>query len=184
MGAYTAQRRGDPRRRSRIGSKLDAAWFYPTRMTGTVSIHGVAPVVPTPFHPDESIDVDSLRPLVDWIARSGLAGMCLPAYGSEFYKLSDIERDQVVSIAIAACDGRVPVIAQANHVSARLASELARRYDEMGADVISFAIPRQFSASTADILDYCETIASATSLSDPDPGFQPRRTDDQCRICH
>jgi len=143
-------------------------------VTETLSIHGVVPVVPTPFHPDESIDVESLRNLVDWVAGRGLAAMCLPAYGSEFYKLSEPERDQLVSIAIEAGNGRVPVIAQANHASARLASELARRYDDMGADVISFAIPRQFGASTPDILDYCETIASATSrpilIQDFNPG--------------
>ena len=37
-------------------------------MSKTVSIHGVVPVIPTPFHPDESIDVDSLRNVVDWVA--------------------------------------------------------------------------------------------------------------------
>jgi 4-hydroxy-tetrahydrodipicolinate synthase len=85
-------------------------------------IRGVVPVVPTPFHPDESIDFESFRKVVDWIAGSNLAGMCLPAYGSEFYKLSDIERDELVAAAIEVCDGRVPVIAQANHTSTRLAS--------------------------------------------------------------
>ena len=132
-------------------------------MTGSADIRGVVPVVPTPFNPDESIDFASLRHLVDWIAGQGLAGMCLPAYGSEFYKLSGAEREQVVSAAVEACGGRVPVAAQANHPSARAAAGLARRYDRMGADVISFAIPRQFAASDSDILDYCATVASATS---------------------
>jgi 2-keto-3-deoxy-L-arabinonate dehydratase len=131
-------------------------------MTEVVSLVGVVPVVPTPFHPDESIDVDSLRQVVDWIANKDLAAMCLPAYGSEFYKLSEAERDQVVSTAIEANKGRIPVIAQANHASVRLASELARRYSDFGADVISFAIPRQFGASVPDLLNYCETIANAT----------------------
>jgi 2-keto-3-deoxy-L-arabinonate dehydratase len=133
-------------------------------MTQMLSIRGVVPVIPTPFHPDEAIDAESLRNLVDWVANKGLAAMCLPAYGSEFYKLSEHDRDQVVSIAIEANKGRIPVIAQANHASARLASDLARRYEEMGADVISFAIPRQFGSATTDILNYCETVASATSL--------------------
>jgi 4-hydroxy-tetrahydrodipicolinate synthase len=100
--------------------------------------------------------------------------MCLPAYGSEFYKLGEVERDQLVSTAIETAAGRVPVIAQANHTSARLASELARRYEDIGADVISFAIPRQFGTSTADILRYCETVASATArpilIQDFNPG--------------
>jgi len=143
-------------------------------MTKMLSIHGVVPVIPTPFHPDETIDVESLRNVVDWVASNELAAMCLPAYGSEFYKLSEDERDQVIAIAIEANRGRLPVIAQANHASARLASELARRYEEMGADVISFAIPRQFGSAASDILDYCETVASATSrpilLQDFNPG--------------
>ena len=143
-------------------------------MSESVSIHGIVPVVPTPFNPDESIDSESLSNVVDWIADRQLAAMCLPAYGSEFYKLSEAERDHVVSIAIEANNGRIPVIAQANHASARLASELAGRYSDMGADIISFAIPRQFGASTPDLLDYCETIAKATTqpvlIQDFNPG--------------
>ena len=139
-----------------------------------VSLRGVVPVVPTPFGPDESIDIESLASVVDWIAGRGLAGMCLPAYGSEFYKLTEAERDQVVQIAVEANRGRVPVVAQANHVSSRVAAELARRYSDMGADVISFAIPRQFGSSDADIVEYCAAVATATPrpilIQDFNPG--------------
>ena len=124
----------------------------------------MVPVVPTPFGPDESIDLESLASVVDWIAGRGLAGMCLPAYGSEFYKLTEAERDQVVQVAVEANRGRVPVVAQANHVSSRVAAELAGRYTDMGADVISFAIPRQFGSSGADIIEYCAAVAAATPL--------------------
>ncbi|MCY3650526.1 MAG: dihydrodipicolinate synthase family protein [Acidimicrobiaceae bacterium] len=129
-----------------------------------VRLRGVVPIVPTPFGPDESIDVESLGAVVDWIAGRGLAAMCLPAYGSEFYKLTETERDQVVAVAVEVNAGRVPVIAQANHVSSRVASGLARRYTEIGADVVSFAIPRQFASSDADIVEYCAAIASSTPL--------------------
>ena len=139
-----------------------------------VRLRGVVPVVPTPFGPDESIDTESLASVVDWIAGQELAGMCLPAYGSEFYKLTEAERDQVVSVAVEATGGRVPVVAQANHVSSRAAAELARRYTGMGADVISFAIPRQFGSSDADIVDYCAAVAAATPcpvlIQDFNPG--------------
>ena len=121
-------------------------------------------MVPTPFHPDESIDSESLSRVVDWIAGRRLAGMCLPAYGSEFYKLTEAERDRVVAVAVEAGRGRVPLVAQANHVSPRAAAELARRYTDMGADVVSFAIPRQFGSSDADIVEYCATVAAATRL--------------------
>ena len=139
-----------------------------------VSLRGVVPVVPTPFGPDESIDIESLALVVDWIADRGLAGMCLPAYGSEFYKLTEAEHHQVVQVAVETNRGRVPVVAQANHVSSRVAAELARRYSDMGADVISFAIPRQFGSSDADIIEYCAAVATATPgpilIQDFNPG--------------
>ena len=141
---------------------------------GAVRLRGVVPVVLTPFGPDESIDIESLASVVDWIAGRGLAGMCLPAYGSEFYKLTEAERDQVVQVAVEANRGRVPVVAQANHVSSRVAAELARRYSDMGADVISFAIPRQFGSSDHDIIEYCAAVAAATPrpilIQDFNPG--------------
>ena len=138
------------------------------------ALRGVVPVVPTPFHPDESIDFESLGRVVDWIAGRGLGGLCLPAYGSEFYKLTESERHQVVAAAVETNAGRVPVVAQANHSSARAAADLARRYEDMGADVISVAIPRQFAVSDPDIVGFCGAVAAAVScpvmIQDFNPG--------------
>ena len=135
--------------------------------SGVVSarkLDGIVPIVPIPFHDDESIDETSLQRVVDWVAGRKLAGMGLPAYGSEFYKLSDAERRRVVEVAIDANGGRVPLIAQANHGSAKIAAATAQLYEQAGADMISFAIPRQFGASDADLIQYCGRIADAVSV--------------------
>ena len=136
-------------------------------------LRGVVPVVPTPFHPDESIDFESLGRVVDWIAGRGLGGLCLPAYGSEFYKLTESERHLTVAAAVEASAGRVPVVAQANHPSARAAADLARRYQEMGANAVSVAVPRQFGAADSDIVAYCGAVAAATSLPVMVQDFNP-----------
>jgi len=94
----------------------------------------------------------------------GLSAICLPAYGSEFYKLTEAERRQLIETAISTADGRIAVTAQSNHPSAREAAELAKRHQELGADLISFAIPRQFRLPDADVLDYCRTVCQAVSL--------------------
>jgi 2-keto-3-deoxy-L-arabinonate dehydratase len=73
------------------------------------NIRGVVPVVPVPFRQDESIDPEGLAGLCDFAARQGVGAVCLPAYASEFYKLSDEERLQTVSVAVEAVGGRVPV---------------------------------------------------------------------------
>jgi 4-hydroxy-tetrahydrodipicolinate synthase len=129
-----------------------------------VTLDGVVPVVPVPFKESEAIDFPSLRRAVEFIASRNMAGMCIPAYGSEFYKLSDDERIQCVEITIETNNKRIPVLAQANHPNAMHAAKLAKRYQRMGADVISFAIPRQFVTSPADVLDYCNRICDAVSI--------------------
>ncbi len=140
----------------------------------SLDIQGIVPVIPIPFTENESIDEPILRAAVDFAARRKMAAICLPAYGSEFYKLSEDEREAVVSLAIDASGGRIPVIAQANHPSAKVASEVAQRYAAIGADAISFSLPRQFGAAEADLLDYCGRMANSVScpilVQDFNPG--------------
>ena len=129
-----------------------------------VELRGVVPIIPTPFREDESIDFDALVACIEFAVRCEVSAVCLPAYGSEFYKLTEEERRQVVETAIREAAGRVAVVAQSNHPSARGAAELAAQHEQMGADLISFAIPRQFEVTGDDRLDYCESICEAVSL--------------------
>jgi 4-hydroxy-tetrahydrodipicolinate synthase len=139
-----------------------------------VELRGVVPVIPTPFRADESIDFDGVIACIEFAVRCGVCAVCLPAYGSEFYKMTELERYQVVATAIRAAAGRVAVIAQSNHPSARCAAELAQRHAALGADLISFAIPRQFAIPAADQIDYCRTICLAAEkpvlIQDFNPG--------------
>jgi len=130
----------------------------------TLRLQGVVPVIPTPFGADESIDLGGIAACIEFAVRCGVGAVCLPAYGSEFYKLTEAERREVVETAIRSSAGRVAILAQSNHPSARCAADLARRNADLGADVISFAIPRQFALPAADLLDYCRTVCRAVSL--------------------
>jgi 4-hydroxy-tetrahydrodipicolinate synthase len=133
-------------------------------MPDTIDLRGVVPVVPTPFRADESIDLEGLAACIEFAVRSGVCAVCLPAYASEFYKLTEAERRLVLETAIRIAAGRVAVVAQSNHPSARCAAELAQRNCDLGADLISFAIPRQFALPPADLLDYCRIICRAVKL--------------------
>ena len=137
-------------------------------------LEGVVPVIPVPFLEDDSIDEPSLRKAVEFVATRKMKAFCLPAYGSEFYKLTDAEREQVVRIAIDQAADRALFVAQANHPSARVAAELAQHYEQLGAHVISVALPRQFAVTEQDLLAYCAKIAAAVScpllIQDFNPG--------------
>lgn len=125
---------------------------------------GIVPVIPTPFDTGQNVDAAALEPLIDFASRSGAGAVCLPAYGSEFYKLSDGERTELVKAAVRFAGGRVPVMAQSNHPSPRFAAELARRNAGVGAELISFALPRQFSYSEDVLLRYAEQVVNAVSV--------------------
>jgi dihydrodipicolinate synthase/N-acetylneuraminate lyase len=139
------------------------------------SISGVVPVMPTPFVPGtEDVDPAALRELVDFAASVDLEAVCLPAYGSEYYKLTDEERLQVVEVAVAHAAGRFSVVAQCNHGAARVAAALARQNVASGADVVSFALPRQMPLGETDLLEYaahiCDAVDTPVLIQDWNPG--------------
>ncbi len=129
-----------------------------------IKIDGIVPIIPVPFNEDESINFSDLKRLVEFCATSGASAVCLPAYASEFYKLSENERELVVGVAVEAAAKKIPVIGQANHVSSRIACEMAKRYQELGVDIISTAVPRLFPLNDRDILNHLGRIADSISL--------------------
>ncbi|HWB98167.1 MAG TPA: dihydrodipicolinate synthase family protein [Bryobacteraceae bacterium] len=128
------------------------------------AVQGIVPVIPTPFTAEEEIDEGALRRLVEFAVECGVGAICLPAYGGEFYKLSEEERHRVVKIAVEQAAGRTLVIAQSNHDSARLAAGFARRNAALGADLISVAVPRRFALSNGELLHFLSTVLKAVEV--------------------
>src|SRR6187200_3212453 len=117
-------------------------------------LSGVVPIVPTPFHENEEIDEEALTRLIDFAVAGGISAVCLPAYASEFYKLTDEERLKVVRIAVDHARGRLQVVAQSNHPSLKNAIRLAQANVDAGADIISVAVPRIFSLPDDSVAEY------------------------------
>src|ERR1051325_3531882 len=139
-----------------------------------MKIDGIVPIVPTPFTPDGEIEWGALRQLLDFAASIDVCAVCLPAYASEFYKLSVVERQKIIALAAEHLNGRLPVIGQANAGSARGAAELARFAQEAGASAVAVAVPRQFSVRETDLFRFFDVILSAIDvpllLQDFNPG--------------
>ena len=139
------------------------------------TLYGTVPIIPTPFHDDETIDEESLRRLIEFAISSGVKAVCLPAYASEFYKLTDEERLLIVRIAVEQAAGRLQIVAQSNHPSLKVAIQLAKANIKAGADVISLAVPRIFGLPETSIKAYLsgffEAIAETPVLvQDFNPG--------------
>jgi dihydrodipicolinate synthase/N-acetylneuraminate lyase len=138
-------------------------------------LHGVVPIIPTPFFENEEIDEASLRNLIEFAIQAKLQAVCLPAYASEFYKLSDEEKLRVVKVAVDQAAGRILIVAQSNSPALKIAIQLAQANVKAGADIISLAVPRLFSLPEASIQTYLagflESIPNTTVLiQDFNPG--------------
>ncbi len=127
-------------------------------------IDGIIPIIPTPFHPDETVDYRSLRGLIEFAQAARACAVCLPAYASEFYKLSENERRLVVEEAIAQAAGRIPVIGQVNYPSALLAAETAKSLQNSGASAISAAVPRMFGMAEKDLYRYFDRLLNSIEV--------------------
>lgn len=153
---------------------------------GETKLYGVVAVVPVPFTEDEEIDERALRRLVAFAAEIRLSAICLPAYGSEFYKLSGEERLRVVQIAVEEAAGHVLVVAQSNHGSAKIAASLAKKNVEAGADLISVAVPRQFAVSDDSLHRFVAAVFNSVAvpclLQDFNPGGPSLSVDFMVRL--
>src|SRR5215471_1770680 len=132
--------------------------------TNALHINGIVPIVPTPFTVEEQIDWPSLRRLVDFACATGACAMCLPAYASEFYKLSESERLRLVSETVWHAAGRLPVFAQVNFVSLPQAVETAREAQRIGASAIAAAVPRMFAFGEPDLYRYFDRLLSSIDI--------------------
>jgi dihydrodipicolinate synthase/N-acetylneuraminate lyase len=127
-------------------------------------VNGIVPIIPTPFTRDEGVDWVSLRHLVDFACATGACAICLPAYASEFYKLSEAERLRAVAEAVQCSAGRIPVFAQINFVSVPQAIESALEAQRSGASAIAAAVPRIFAFGDSDIYRYFDRVLSAVEV--------------------
>jgi 4-hydroxy-tetrahydrodipicolinate synthase len=127
-------------------------------------ISGVVPIIPTPFTAGGQVDWPALRRCVDFACAAGVCAVCLPAYASEFYKLSESERLQAVREAVEQARARIPVFAQVNFISMPQAIETARQAERAGAAAIATAVPRIFGFSERDLHRYFDRLLSSIEV--------------------
>jgi len=102
---------------------------------------GVWNISPTPFHPDEALDLDSLRRLTDFVIERGVNGMTILGVLGEAAKLSDRERSAVIDTVLEQAAGRVPVCVTVSAASTHRSEEYAREARDKGAHSVMLSAP-------------------------------------------
>lgn len=126
-------------------------------------MQGVFPILVTPFDEQSRIDEESLRRLIDFDIAAGVHGLGI-ALGSEVFKLSEAERDQVTRIVVDQVKQRVPVVINTGAPGTDLAVLYSRRAEALGADAVMVIPPSFMPAGPAEILEYYRAISDAVSI--------------------
>jgi dihydrodipicolinate synthase/N-acetylneuraminate lyase len=127
----------------------------------SVALRGILAAVTTPFTADgSSIDEPVIKAQVDRLIAAGIHGLVPTGTTGEFMTLTPTEYRRVVELYVQAAAGRVPVVAGVGALSTKDAVELARDFEQLGADAIMIVPPFY------DPLDLPTLKAFLTAVSD------------------
>ncbi|MFZ5555512.1 MAG: dihydrodipicolinate synthase family protein [Pseudomonadota bacterium] len=128
-----------------------------------LGISGVWPILPTPFHDDESLDLDSLQRTIRFMAGVGVQGVTVLGVLGESNRLTDAERERLVTAAVAAA-GTLPVIVGASHPGTRATVDLAAMARERGAAAVMVAPSYEPVPSDERVLDYYRRVGASAGI--------------------
>lgn len=126
--------------------------------------HGVVPILATPFHDDEQVDVESWQRLIEFMMRLEVNGITILGVLGESNRLTDRERETLIGAAISTVDGRAAVIVGSSHTGTQAARDLARMAQDLGADAVMVAPAKEPVPNDDRILEYYQRIADGLSI--------------------
>lgn len=128
-----------------------------------VKMQGVFPILLTPFDEKSQIDEESLRRLVDFAIESGVHGLGI-ALGSEVFKLSESERDQVTRVVVDQARGRAPIVVNTGAAGTDLTVLYSQRAAECGADALMLIVPSATPVGPTEAREYYKAVSDAVDL--------------------
>ena len=128
------------------------------------ALHGVFPIVTSPFHGDGSPDTASLRRVADYIVRAGAQGCVYPAIASEFATLTDGEREALTAVVAEAVDGRIPLVVGVSAETPDRSAALARQAQNLGAAAVMIMAPRSAGTAADDVAQFLDAALGGAAL--------------------
>jgi 4-hydroxy-tetrahydrodipicolinate synthase len=127
-------------------------------------LKGVLTALSTPFNQDETIDVDTLRRIVDRSIDAGVDGVVAAGSTGEVGALSAEERLLLIETVIKQANGRVPVIANTGATSTAEAIRLSQAAEKLGADVLMLITPYYEPLSLDETVTYIKDVARSVQI--------------------
>ncbi len=126
-------------------------------------LKGTGTALVTPFHADGTVDEGSFRRLIEFQIAAGIDMLFPLGTTGEGTTLEDDEWERVVSVALEAAGGRVPVIVGAGSNSTARAARLSRRAAQLGADGVLSVGPYYNKPEQEGYFQHFKAIAESGS---------------------
>jgi 4-hydroxy-tetrahydrodipicolinate synthase len=126
-------------------------------------LHGVLPVLHTPYHDDFSIDFTTYEREVEFAFECGADGIVF-ALASELLRLTWDERKEVARFLVEKARGRGSVTISVGSESTHAAVEMARYAESVGASAMMAIPPLSVACGESELKSYFGAILDATQI--------------------
>ncbi|PXX94756.1 4-hydroxy-tetrahydrodipicolinate synthase [Halomonas sp. LBP4] len=129
-----------------------------------MNFDGIWTPVITPFAQDGSIQLDTLRKVVDTLIDQGVHGLIIGGTTGEYYALSKEERKQVFDSVAGHAKGRIPIMAGINATTTEDSLELGQHAKAAGFDAILVAAPYYCQPAQDELLTHIRCVDDALDM--------------------
>ena len=132
-------------------------------MANPLSFEGVYPILATPFHDSEEVDLESMERLVRFMAGLRVDGVTVLGVLGEANRMLDREREAVIRVAVKAAAG-LPVIVGTSYSGTQAALGLSRMAQELGASAVMVTPHAEAVPNEERVFEYYRTIATGLAI--------------------
>lgn len=127
---------------------------------------GILPIVAAVFDKNGKVDTEQFERLVEHLMGSGADGLTLFGLATEFYKLTDAEKNEMMSIMLkhTAASKEVSGIVSVTHHSWEVAVRQAQAAEEGGADALMLLPPYFLKPSSDAIYVHMDKVAQSVNI--------------------
>jgi hypothetical protein len=137
---------------------------FPNDMTSSKhELRGVLPVFQTPWHDDETLDLETLEREIAWLYDCGANGIVM-AMVSETLRLDSEEREQLAAAACRFGKERGVVVISVGAESSKVAERYAKHAESVGADAVMAIPPVSIGIGESELLAYYTRIIQAIQI--------------------
>ncbi len=132
--------------------------------TEATMFQGSIPALVTPMHADGAIDLVALQQLVTWHIEAGSSAVVVCGTTGESATLTLNEQKLIVSAALEASDGQIPVIVGTGSPDTNKAIKATIQAEALGAAGALIVTPYYLKTTQQGLIEHFKAIANETTL--------------------